>query len=187
MKVFLIGYMASGKSTLGKALAQSLALPFIDLDVEIERTTGTTISEIITAKGELHFRKLESSVLKEATSTIPNGYIRTRRWNSSVLQSHGPDERRRGDHFLGCSCRRIGQTIGRRYKTPAHSKQGGCRRVCGEAPIRASPLLQSGETPHCGTFNKCGRVNSRFKLGKHLQPPVFYIQFYRLLERSAQA
>ena len=65
MKVFLIGYMASGKSTLGKALAQALVLPFIDLDVEIERTAGTSISEIITAKGELHFRKLESAVLKD--------------------------------------------------------------------------------------------------------------------------
>jgi shikimate kinase len=65
MKVFLIGYMASGKSTLGKALAQALALPFIDLDVEIEQTAGTMISEIITAKGELHFRKLESAVLKD--------------------------------------------------------------------------------------------------------------------------
>ena len=65
MKVFLIGYMASGKSTLGKALAEALALPFLDLDVEIERTAGTAISEIITAKGELHFRKLESAVLKD--------------------------------------------------------------------------------------------------------------------------
>ena len=65
MKVFLIGYMASGKSTLGKALAKALALPFIDLDVEIERTTNTTISEIITAKGELHFRKVESAMLKD--------------------------------------------------------------------------------------------------------------------------
>ena len=43
MKVFLIGYMASGKSTLGKALAEALVLPFIDLDVEIERTAGTAI------------------------------------------------------------------------------------------------------------------------------------------------
>jgi len=65
MKVFLIGYMASGKSTLGKALAKALALPFIDLDVEIERTEGTSISEIIDSKGELHFRKIESGVLNE--------------------------------------------------------------------------------------------------------------------------
>ena len=65
MKVFLIGYMASGKSTLGKALAKALALPFIDLDVEIERTEGTSISEIVDSKGELHFRKIESGVLNE--------------------------------------------------------------------------------------------------------------------------
>lgn len=64
MKVFLIGYMASGKSTLGKALAGALTLPFIDLDVEIERTTGVSITEIIDTKGELHFRKVESAVLK---------------------------------------------------------------------------------------------------------------------------
>ena len=65
MKVFLIGYMASGKSTLGKALAGALTLPFIDLDVEIERTEGTSISEIVDSKGELHFRKVESAVLKD--------------------------------------------------------------------------------------------------------------------------
>ena len=65
MKVFLIGYMASGKSTLGKALAEALTLPFIDLDVEIERTEGISISEIIDSKGELHFRKVESAVLKD--------------------------------------------------------------------------------------------------------------------------
>ena len=65
MKVFLIGYMASGKSTLGKALAKALALPFIDLDVEIERTAGASITEIIHTKGELHFRKVESAVLKD--------------------------------------------------------------------------------------------------------------------------
>ena len=65
MKVFLIGYMASGKSTLGKALAKALALPFIDLDVEIERTEGASISEIVDSKGELHFRKIESGVLNE--------------------------------------------------------------------------------------------------------------------------
>ena len=99
MKVFLIGYMASGKSTLGKALAEALVLPFIDLDVEIERTAGTAISEIITAKGELHFRKLECGT-QRSTPRARNGCIRTRRWDSSVLQSHGPVERRRGDHFL---------------------------------------------------------------------------------------
>tara|TARA_B100000035_G_scaffold152469_1_gene129879 strand:+ start:138 stop:629 length:492 start_codon:yes stop_codon:yes gene_type:complete len=73
MKVFLIGYMASGKSTLGKALAKALALPFIDLDVEIERTAGASITEIIDTKGELHFRKAESAVLKDLLEQHESG------------------------------------------------------------------------------------------------------------------
>ena len=96
MKVFLIGYMASGKSTLGKALAEALVLPFIDLDVEIERTAGTAISEIITAKGELHFQKAReaSGLLKSTKRVYSHSEV-----GLSVLQSHGPVERR-GDHFL---------------------------------------------------------------------------------------
>lgn len=73
MKVFLIGYMASGKSTLGKALAEALSLPFLDLDVEIERTTGTSISEVIDSKGELHFRKVEHVVLKDSLAKFEKG------------------------------------------------------------------------------------------------------------------
>ncbi len=77
MKVFLIGYMASGKSTLGKALAKALALPFIDLDVEIERTAGASITEIIDTKGELHFRKVESAVLKDLLEQNDTGVFAT--------------------------------------------------------------------------------------------------------------
>jgi shikimate kinase len=64
MKVFLIGYMASGKSTLGAALAKALTLPFIDLDSEIERVANASISSIIENQGELNFRRLESKLLK---------------------------------------------------------------------------------------------------------------------------
>ena len=77
MKVFLIGYMASGKSTLGKALAGALTLPFIDLDVEIERTAGVSITEIIDTKGELHFRKVESAVLKDLLEQNVTGVFAT--------------------------------------------------------------------------------------------------------------
>mgnify|MGYP000016818061 FL=1 len=77
MKVFLIGYMASGKSTLGKALAGALTLPFIDLDVEIERNAGVSITEIIDTKGELHFRKVESAVLKDLLEQNDTGVFAT--------------------------------------------------------------------------------------------------------------
>lgn len=64
MKITLLGYMGSGKTTLAKALAQTLNLNLIDLDAEIEKHTGYTITETIFNKGELYFRKVEREILK---------------------------------------------------------------------------------------------------------------------------
>lgn len=72
MKIFIIGYMASGKTTFGKALAQRLDIPFIDLDSYIEEKTGETITEIFEARGEKGFRDLESECLQEAVGTSDN-------------------------------------------------------------------------------------------------------------------
>ncbi len=65
MKIFLIGYMGSGKSTLGKALATILSVPFIDMDNAIELMSGQSISEIFEKHGEAYFRNLESKALKD--------------------------------------------------------------------------------------------------------------------------
>lgn len=61
--IFLIGFMGSGKSFLGKMVAESLSLQFYDLDNEIEMKSGLSISEIFDKKGEDFFRKLESNIL----------------------------------------------------------------------------------------------------------------------------
>lgn len=55
--------MGSGKSTIGKALANELNLTFIDLDYTIEKQIGMTISDFFKASGELKFRRLENEVL----------------------------------------------------------------------------------------------------------------------------
>jgi shikimate kinase len=73
MKVFLVGYMGSGKSTLGKALAEALALPFIDLDTEIESRSKASIASIIEDQGELKFRRLESQVLTQSIAASEHG------------------------------------------------------------------------------------------------------------------
>ncbi len=57
-RIFLIGPMGSGKSTLGKALALVLGRPFLDLDEEIVRYDGRTIPEIFKDDGEAGFRKI---------------------------------------------------------------------------------------------------------------------------------
>jgi len=64
--VVLVGFMASGKTTIAKRLAESLNYQFIDTDQEIEKETGLTINEIFKTKGEKYFRELESNYLKEA-------------------------------------------------------------------------------------------------------------------------
>ena len=57
--------MGSGKSTIGKQLAQKLDLPFIDLDQYIEKQEGTSVKLLFDKKGELYFRKVEHLALKK--------------------------------------------------------------------------------------------------------------------------
>ncbi|MDB4656222.1 shikimate kinase [Flavobacteriales bacterium] len=65
MKVFLLGYMASGKTTAAKKLAKKLDVEFVDLDKEVVRSEGMSIPEIFKIKGELGFRKLERRELRK--------------------------------------------------------------------------------------------------------------------------
>ncbi len=64
-RIFLIGFMGSGKTTIGKLLAERLRWKFIDIDELIERKEGMNISEIFKYKGEPYFRKLERETLEE--------------------------------------------------------------------------------------------------------------------------
>lgn len=65
MKIFLLGYMGSGKSYIGKQLAARINQRFIDFDEEIEKSENCSIREIFEKKGEIFFRKLERKVLEE--------------------------------------------------------------------------------------------------------------------------
>jgi len=72
MKVVLLGYMASGKSSVGRALAKRLDLSFLDLDEEISKVVEMDIPEIFLRKGEIFFRKKEAEVLQEVLTHTPN-------------------------------------------------------------------------------------------------------------------
>ena len=69
MKIVLMGYMASGKSAIGKLLAKKLKIEFIDLDQFIETKESLSISDIFSQKGEIYFRKIEALCLKEILNT----------------------------------------------------------------------------------------------------------------------
>lgn len=66
MTVFIIGYMASGKTTFGRALARRTGMQHIDLDFYIEQRFHSTVREIFASKGEAEFRRIESAMLREA-------------------------------------------------------------------------------------------------------------------------
>jgi len=66
-RIFLVGYMGSGKTTYGKMLAEKYNLDFKDLDVYIEQRQFKSISQIFKDRGEEGFRKIEHNMLKEVS------------------------------------------------------------------------------------------------------------------------
>ena len=68
MKIYLIGFMGSGKTHWGQLLAQTLQLPFIDLDRVITDSEHRSISDIFSEKGEEYFRYKEKEVLEDVTA-----------------------------------------------------------------------------------------------------------------------
>ena len=68
-RIFLIGYMGSGKTTLGKAFARAMQLQFIDLDWYIEERFHKTVQELFAERGENGFREIERNMLHEVGGT----------------------------------------------------------------------------------------------------------------------
>jgi len=69
--IVLIGLRGTGKTTVGRLLAEKLSLPFYDADVELEARAGRSIREIFETEGETRFRDLESEILQELLQRGP--------------------------------------------------------------------------------------------------------------------
>ena len=76
MRLYLIGYMGTGKSTLGRKIAKRTELPFLDTDKMVEETEGATVADIITFAGEEYFRKAERKAL-EQTAEVESAVVST--------------------------------------------------------------------------------------------------------------
>lgn len=90
----LVGLMGSGKSSVGRRVADRLKRPFVDTDTRIERRAGRTIREIFATDGEDAFRDIEAEVLAEMLSApeptviATGGGIVTRAPNRDLLATH---------------------------------------------------------------------------------------------------
>jgi shikimate kinase len=75
-RIYLVGFMGSGKTAIGRRIAERLGRPFVDLDAEIERTSGATIRALFEADGEPAFREREALFL-EGTEALPDAVVAT--------------------------------------------------------------------------------------------------------------
>lgn len=93
-RIFLVGPMGAGKSTIGRLLARALKLDFIDADTEIEQRTGADIPWIFDVEGEPGFRDREQQVIDELTQRnrvvlATGGGVVLRAENRRALSSRG--------------------------------------------------------------------------------------------------
>ncbi len=93
--IFLVGFMGSGKSTIGKELSALLSMPFLDTDQEIEKEAGISVAEIFEQKGEPAFRAMERKILlalvnREVPAIIATGGgMYTSPENRQVIEASG--------------------------------------------------------------------------------------------------
>ena len=96
--LFLVGFMASGKSTAGRLLAKKLGWQFADVDADIERQQGISIQALFERYGEQFFRELEAQALQERVRMIRVGhpwvvslgggaFVQERNWQ--LVSNHG--------------------------------------------------------------------------------------------------
>src|SRR2546421_2280687 len=76
MKIYLVGFMGAGKTTVGRELAARLDVPFFDLDGLVEAAEKTSIKEIFGQHGEPYFRKRERDILR-STRYLDNAVVAT--------------------------------------------------------------------------------------------------------------
>ncbi|OQX80783.1 MAG: shikimate kinase [Candidatus Omnitrophica bacterium 4484_70.1] len=92
--IYLVGFMGTGKTTVGKILAKKLKKEFIEMDEEIEKREGKKIVDIFRLFGEPYFRKVEKEVLKEIASCFNlvvscGGGVVVDRENLRILKESG--------------------------------------------------------------------------------------------------
>jgi thiamine-phosphate diphosphorylase len=75
-RVYLVGFMAVGKTSVGRRIAERLGRPFVDVDSEIERTSGRTVRALFEESGEGAFRERESAFLR-GTESLPDAVVAT--------------------------------------------------------------------------------------------------------------
>jgi shikimate kinase len=125
--LYLVGFMASGKTTIGRAVAEQLGWPFTDIDSEIEALQGRSIAEIFLSEGEAVFRELETHAIRKRVSEIEAGnpcvvalgggaFVQPKNWE--LIQNNGVAV------WLDCTLETIRKRLGEDTTRPLAMDRG---------------------------------------------------------------
>ena len=96
MKIFLIGYMGCGKTSLGRKLAKAAGMRFVDMDSMIEEREGASVGDIFRYEGEEYFRACERSLIEELAASDGDAVISTGGgapvWSDNMERMNGAGE-----------------------------------------------------------------------------------------------
>lgn len=156
MSIVLIGYRGSGKTTIGRRLADKLWLPFLDTDELIVRRAGRSIREIFERGGEPGFRDLESEVVRE-TAQLGDHVISL--GGGAVLREENRNAIKAGAHkviYLHCTPevlhRRISADPGSSASRPNLTAAGGLEEIRNLLAVR-EPLYRQTMTSELDVSN----------------------------------
>jgi shikimate kinase len=126
--LYLVGFMASGKTTVGRALADEIGWPFVDIDGEIEAREGKAISQIFSEHGEGTFREVETEVIRRHVIEIEAGrpsvvalgggaFIQPKNWE--LIENNGVTV------WLDCSIATVRRRLGDDTTRPLAANRSG--------------------------------------------------------------
>lgn len=130
--LYLVGFMASGKTTVGAALAAELGWPFTDIDSKIEAREGRAIAQIFAERGEAAFRELEAAALREQVDRIERGLpcvvslggggsVQPKNWE--LIANNGITV------WLDCPIERVHQRLGSDITRPLAQNRAGLAQL----------------------------------------------------------
>ena len=147
--------MGSGKTTVGRLLAERLHRPFFDSDEMVEARTGRTVREIFETDGEAAYRPLETDALLDALGVARAGGDRRRRRGGAVAREPGGAEGPGRPRWCGCGRRRCCSSTGRCARTTGRCSSSDPTAHAGPHGRRSHAALRRGGRPRSSTSTAC--------------------------------
>jgi shikimate kinase len=130
--LYLVGFMCSGKTTVGRALAEELGWCFIDVDSEIEKHEGKSIRQIFLESGEERFREIETDAIRRHVANVEAGspcvialgggsFVQPRNWE--LIQNNGVTI------WLDCTLETVLQRLGDDVTRPLAADRNGLKQL----------------------------------------------------------